>query len=166
MVTKWVLGWLSEATATFVTTAPEELTQAERDLERAEEALAKFKANTQAIVTLGNEWNRWLEDYLAARDLAQTTVDALRDDSNPNTERIPELWDEWTPQSRREFLGHMLEVVTVEPAKGSKAPLSDRLKVKLNRPGDIYLEWRESTEDFGAVDYGTLEAIRERLASR
>jgi DNA invertase Pin-like site-specific DNA recombinase len=162
IVSERVLGWLSKATVTFETVEPQQLTQAERDLEQAEEALERFRANKRAILILGDDsWNDLLAEYVMARNVAQTALDALRDDSQPKAELIPELWDEWTPESRREFLGNYLEAVTVEPAKRQRTPLSERLRIKINQPGDIYIE-----ADGQAVDYGTLEEIRERLASR
>jgi DNA invertase Pin-like site-specific DNA recombinase len=114
-------------------TDPQELVQAERELEEAQEALGRFLANKRAIVTLGEtHWNDLLEEYVMARDTAQTTLEALRDEEPESFELIPQLWNEWTTESRREFLSKVLSQCEVEPARGEKIPVEKRMKLTLD----------------------------------
>jgi DNA invertase Pin-like site-specific DNA recombinase len=129
-----VLGFLSDLDAKVVeeTTHPHEIVQAEREYEQAEEALALFKKNRKAILVLGEaEWNNLLEEYVLARNLAQTALQALRNDKKPEFDLIPELWEEWTVESKREFLAQVIEECHVDPAQGMKIPVEDRLNVSL-----------------------------------
>jgi site-specific DNA recombinase len=134
-----VLAFLSSAEATIKTKKndPKELAKAEQELEEAEYALQQFKANKKAITILGlDAWNELLEEYVVTRDVAQLHRDSLKDE-NPIDEfnLVPELWKEWTNESRREFLQKVIGACSITPAHRQKLPISERVEFGLNLAG-------------------------------
>lgn len=110
-----------------------ELAQAERDHEEAAHALTVFKSNKRAITTLGvDAWNELLEEYVVAESVARETVEALRaQDSMEEWAKVPDLWDEWTDESRHEFLAKVVLEVVVAPAHRKPVPVHERTTVRL-----------------------------------
>jgi hypothetical protein len=135
-VVKFVMGMLSNfGLQTGRGRDPQEAVLAERELEEAEEALTKFKANRKAITIMGqDEWNGLLEEYMLARDQAQMALEALREDDDPGYDLIPSLWAEWTAQSRNEFLSKVLIQCEVQPAHGRRIPVEERITPTLHIP--------------------------------
>lgn len=111
-----------------------DLAKTEKELAEAQHELDVFKGNRKAIVTLGvDAWNDLLAEYVIARDLAEQAVDALREEeSNVSYEDIPSLWDEWTTESRREFLQKVISECSVSPANRRKLPIQDRLSLAIS----------------------------------
>lgn len=150
-----VLDFLTDLDARQVnkTTDPQEIVQAERELEQAQAALDRFSRNRQALLILGEgEWNRLLEGYVVARNVAQTTLEILREDRKPEYDLIPQLWEEWTVESKREFLAQVVEECEVDPAQGMKIPVAERLNVSIKlgesestRVGDDLPDWWKGT---------------------
>lgn len=138
-VTQSLLAFLSSADATLRNkdNDPKELIKAERELEDAELALTQFKANKKAISILGiNEWNALLEEYVVARDVAQTNVETLKgEDHEEEFNLVPQLWQEWTTESRREFLQRVISECSLRPSDGGKLPMRDRVEIALNLGG-------------------------------
>lgn len=110
-----------------------ELAQAEKEYEEAAHALRVFKANKRAITTLGvDAWNELLEEYVVAEAVARETVEALRaQNSMEEWTKVPDLWDEWTDESRREFLAKVVREVVLTPAHRKPVPVHERTTVRL-----------------------------------
>jgi site-specific DNA recombinase len=139
---------------------PQERIQAEKDLEEAQFALDQFKANKKAITVLGiDEWNALLEEYVIARDTAQIAVDSL-DDQMPTLDSVPELWEEWTMESKREFLQMVISDCSIQPAHRQKMPIEERVDFGLNIVGTgLTVEIRS-----GQIPQGwTVEVLGEAL---
>ena len=119
-----------------------ELALAERDHEEASHALRVFKANRKAITTLGVEaWNELLEEYVVAEAVARETVEALRaEDSFETWIKVPDLWAEWTDESRREFLSKVVREVVLVPAHRKPIPVEDRASIRLHG-ADVEDRW-------------------------
>ena len=112
---------------------PLELRQAEEELEQMQDALETFKKNRKAIVTLGvDEWNELLTEYVVARDMAQTRVDALRESHEDSFTLLDEQWDEWTSESRNEFLSKIISDLRVERKGRGRRDLTFRDLVNLS----------------------------------
>jgi DNA invertase Pin-like site-specific DNA recombinase len=110
------------------------LTRAEKELEEAQYALDTFKSNKRAITTLGvDAWNELLEEYVLARDMAKSELETLQADrSLEERTELPTLWDEWTNESRREFLQKMILDCYVVPAHRRRIPIGERLALRLS----------------------------------
>ena len=129
-----VLDWLSDDKLRTGSDNTAELAQAEKEHDEASHQLSVFKANRKAITTLGVEaWNELLSEYVLAEALARETVDALSaQDSILEWEQVPDLWDEWTDESRREFLAKVVREVVLAPANRKQLPAHERVtKIEL-----------------------------------
>jgi DNA invertase Pin-like site-specific DNA recombinase len=141
-VVESVLELLRSSQASFKTKGKgmdaQELARAEKELEEAEYALEQFKSNKKAIIVMGvDDWNQLLEEYVLARDVAQTEVEVLREQkSHEEWEHIHQLWEEWTTESRREFLHKIISECSIRPAHRQKIPVSDRIEIAV-KPGNL-----------------------------
>jgi hypothetical protein len=115
---------------------PKELLKAENEYEEAQYALDTFKANKKAIVTLGvDAWNDLLEEYVITRDAAQVHYESLKADAPElDYSELPLLWNEWTTESRREFLQTIVSRCIVDPANG-EPDLVNRVDVEFDYAG-------------------------------
>jgi site-specific DNA recombinase len=131
-VAKSLLQFLSSADAKVKNeNDPQEIDKAEKELEEAQYDLDTFKSNKKAIGILGvDEWNKLLEEYILARDVAQTNFESLVVEKLSGTtdyELVPTLWNEWTNDSRREFLEKVILECSVTPAHRQKIPIHERV---------------------------------------
>ena len=78
-------------------------------------------------------WTERLEELATLRNLGQAEVDALSgEDSEDIVESISALWPTWTFESKREFIGRILEKVVVKSAHGRRnIELKDRVQIKI-----------------------------------
>jgi hypothetical protein len=106
---------------------------ARRALDDAEEALEAFLSNRKAIALLGQErWNAELEEYVVQRDMARMELNMIEKPDMSHLLSVPELWEEWTIESRREFLSKILKSVIVEPANRQRVPVAERVTIEVN----------------------------------
>ena len=111
------------------------LERAERELASAEDDLKEFAKDTKARRTLGaKRWNETLEEYVTVVNVATVEVETIRAEEGGDDVDVPvsQMWAEWTLESKREFLGRMLESVTITNAKRKRnIPMSQRATVKV-----------------------------------
>ncbi len=126
-----LMGILSDAT--MKQGEEVDLSAAQKELTDAQYALDQFKSNKKAITILGlDEWNSLLSDYVTTRDNAQMEVDLLTQ-GNPEVSYndVPELWEEWTTESRIEFLHKIIGECVVSPAHRKQLPVDERVDLSL-----------------------------------
>jgi hypothetical protein len=49
-----------------------------------------------------------------------------------HTASLPQLWEEWTTESRREFLADFLHSVTIKSANRKPVPVAERMTILLS----------------------------------
>jgi DNA invertase Pin-like site-specific DNA recombinase len=132
-VTSAVLELFSRATLKNEARDPRELATAEKELQDAEYALEEFKKNKKAIITLGvDAWNELLEEYVVARDVARVQVETLREETPEQFDLVPEAWNEWSTESRREFLAKIMAECAITPAHRQKLPIEERVSIRIS----------------------------------
>jgi DNA invertase Pin-like site-specific DNA recombinase len=131
-VTGAILNFFSRSTVKNEARDPHEIVLAEKELQEADYALTQFKANKKAIIILGADaWNDLLEEYVVACNMARIQVETLRAETPEQFNLVPELWSQWTTESRREFLGKVVTECSITPARRQKLPVEKRLSLRI-----------------------------------
>jgi DNA invertase Pin-like site-specific DNA recombinase len=93
--------------------------KARKNLEVAEYDRARFIGNRELRRLLSDdEYNQELTELTEAVEEAQIAVEmSAPKDELPSIEDIRKLWKVWTSETKREWLGRMVESVTVKPRK-------------------------------------------------
>jgi site-specific DNA recombinase len=96
-----------------------ELTQAREALAAAEYDRQKLVENRELRRLLtAEEYNRELVAVAEAAEEARLALEMAESDHEaPRVENIERVWEEWTPETRREWLREMVEVVEVTSAR-------------------------------------------------
>jgi site-specific DNA recombinase len=109
----------------------DEVASALSALEAAQENLAAFRENTEAIRLLGDEWSRWLAQYVDAVAQAEQRLDTLSARAAVGTFGLTaDALRDLPREEKQNVFRAFLDVVFVRPAKGGRgrhaAHVSDR----------------------------------------
>ncbi len=111
--------------------SPAELARAREALEAAEYDRRKLVENRELRRLLtAAEYNRELVGLAENVEEARIALEMTEADNEaPEVENVERLWEEWTDESRREWLREMVETVDVSTAHGRHGvPLPERVR--------------------------------------
>ena len=148
--------------------SPAEIEEARRALEAAEYDRAKFVGNRELRRLLSDE--EYNAELIALAEVAEETRLALeqaeRGAAQAAPEDVTELWENWTDETRREFLREVIERVEVESARRRRGvPMQERVRVEFRgmEYPDYVLERTEADVDDRRR---RLEAFRTQVSRR
>lgn len=151
-VSESILNLFSRADLRDSKTTAADFDSAEKELAEAEYALEQFKGNKKAITILGlDQWNELLAEYVTMRNAAQTNLDALKEAAEISYEGIRKLWNEWTNESRIEFLGKVIRGCEIAPAHGTPIASQDRISLTVTT-GEIFPQMPQDRITFLPLD--------------
>jgi DNA invertase Pin-like site-specific DNA recombinase len=125
-------------------TTPADVEAARRALEAAEYDRKRLVGNRELRRLLTDEeYNAELVDAAEAVEEARVVLDVAESGlAGKAPEDVTALWEEWTDETRREWLREVVERVEVVPARGKRGiPLGERIRMEFRGiDGDQLLE--------------------------
>jgi site-specific DNA recombinase len=115
-----------------VTDDGSQLAAAEKALEEAEYDLSTWTDNVEGLKILGAaKWNEKAAELTTIRNAALQEVADLKSQKTADElpTRLSEVWQEWSLQSKREFIDKMIEKIVLEPAHRQPIPVQRRVMV-------------------------------------
>ena len=132
-------------------TTPAEVEAARRALEAAEYDRKRLVGNRELRRLLTDEeYNAELVDAAEAVEEARAALDVAESGlAGEKPEDVTALWEEWTDETRREWLREVVERVEVFPARGKRGiRLGERIRVEFRGlDGDAAMEATEADLD-------------------
>jgi hypothetical protein len=129
-------------------TTPAEVEAAQRALEAAEYDRKRLVGNRELRRLLTDEeYNAELVAAAEAVEEARVALDVAESGlAGEAPEDVTALWEEWTDETRREWLREVVERVEVAPARGKRGiPLGERIRVEFRGlDGDTAMEATEA----------------------
>ena len=126
---------------------PAEVEQARRALEAAEYDRKKLVGNRELRRLLTDEeYNAELVAVAEGVEEARIALEVAESGLGEAPEDVTTLWEEWTDETRREWLREVVERVEVVPARGKRGiPLGERIRMEFRGlDGDPLLEATEA----------------------
>jgi DNA invertase Pin-like site-specific DNA recombinase len=111
------------------------LDKAQATVEQAQYDLDAYIANSDALRIAGQDlWNKGLQLRVERVEDARAVLEEHRfDQISPDSHMsLVEMWESWTPQSKREFLARMLRNIILVPAyRRRNLAIDERVKMRL-----------------------------------
>ncbi len=133
-----------------------DLAQAREELADAQHLLDKFQANKREYLKsmAPAEFAEYLMTLKADVADAQIAVEMAESATSepPTRERVADLWDTWTHETRKEWLGQNVPCVIVRKSgqgRGNPVPVAERIAVCLDEDTWLHPKAHRSSEAFG-----------------
>ena len=146
-----------------------QLRQAEAELAETEADLTAFRSQTKALRSMGSElWQETLDGYITVVNVARAVVDRLKTETDFEAEAVTleAFWNEWTNESRSEWLQRVIDSCTVRTSHRMHIPVSDRLLLTLTITGEHVYVRRDGNTELVPSPAGSPGATGVRIRSK